>query len=636
MRTYSSVPFSAVKLSGSFWSERLETVLAKSVPSQLAMLNKWGIRDSIKLPKPVPPLTYPLNEKTGFTVQYFWDSDIGKWIEAASYALAHRREPDVEREIESMIDDLEAAQSDDGYLNCWYLQREPENRWTNLRDKHELYNAGHLLEGAVAYYQATGKDRFLKIMERFVDHIAQTFGTETGKLRGYPGHPEIELALIRAYHATGERKYLDLASYFVNERGNTDGVEHFFDQEAVARGEKPEGYRFAASGYEYSQAHLPLRSQNEVVGHAVRAFYLYAAMADLALDSADPTLKAVCEDLWRHVTGRRMYVTGGFGSSDHNEGFTKDFDLPNDTAYAETCASVAMVFWAARMLNLDLDGKYADILETALYNTSLAGLSRDGLEYFYENRLESDGSHERWQWHKCPCCTMNASRLVASVAGYFFGIAEREVAVHLYGGATATLPVSGGEVKLVETSNYPWDGCVRIELFPQDTDAFTLSLRIPSWCRDPSAALNGESIPLTTSNGYLKITRDWASGDVVKLNLAMKPERIYAHPDVRHNAGRVAIRRGPLVYCCEQHDNAEPVNRLRLPPDAVLRPRFDPEILDGIVVVESSAEIEDTDGWDVDLYRPSRAPFRETTLCLVPYYLWCNRGRNAMQVWVRE
>ncbi len=633
MRTYSSVPFSQVSITGPFWGERLETVLTRTIPSQHRMLEKWDILGSIKLPKPVPPLTQPRSQN-GFTVQVFWDSDVGKWVEAASYALSHRRDETIEAQIEAIIDDLQAAQSADGYLNCWYLQREPDRRWTNLRDNHELYNAGHLLEGAVAYLHATGRERLLTIMERYVDHIAATFGTGPGQRRGYPGHQEIELALIRAFHATGKRKFLDLATYFIDERGNTDGVEHYFTIEARERNDDPATYWHKT--YEYGQAHLPVRQQTKVVGHAVRAMYMYTAMADLAAEHDDAALKSACETLWGDVTERRMYVTGGFGPSQHNEGFTKDYDLPNDTAYAETCASVAMIFWAARMLNLDLDGQYADILELALYNNALAGLSRDGEHYFYDNKLESDGSHHRWEWHPCPCCTMNVARLVASVAGYFYGLAANEVALHLYGGTTTTLPVSGGEVTLTETSNYPWDGAIRVAVEPKDCGAFTLSLRVPGWCRGATALVSGAEIPVDPERGYLKITRDWAPGDVVELNLPMPPERVYAHPDVRQDAGRVALRRGPLVYCLESHDNPAPVNRIRLPAGAPLGDRFDPELLGGVALIEGRGFAEDASDWGNDLYRGFRAAEQPAAITAIPYYIWCNRGPNPMQLWLQE
>ena len=339
MRNYASVKFSDVRITGRFWGERLDCVLTHTIPSQHRQLAAHGLLDSLKLPQPVPPLRIPVN-RHNFTTQIFWDSDVGKWVEAASYALSHRRDAGIESQIEAIIDDLERAQSPDGYLNCWYLEREPQNRWTNLRDNHEMYNAGHLLEGAVAYFHATGRDRMMQVMMRTMDHIAATFGPNPGQQRGYCGHQEIELALVKLFHATGLRKYLELATYFINERG---AQPHYFDTERAARGEDVGA--FVQSTYEYNQSHLPVRQQTKVVGHAVRAMYMYSAMADLAAELGDDGLKSACETLWADVTRTRMYVTGGFGPSASNEGFTKDYDLPNDTAYAETCASVAMVFW---------------------------------------------------------------------------------------------------------------------------------------------------------------------------------------------------------------------------------------------------------------------------------------------------
>ncbi len=630
MRKYASVTFSDVQITGPFWSERLECVLNRTIPSQYAQLAAHGMLESLTLPKPVPPLRFPRN-KHNFTTQIFWDSDIGKWIEAASYALSHRRDPGIEQKIETIINDLEKAQAEDGYLNCWYLEREPQNRWTNLRDNHEMYNAGHMLEGAVAYYHTTGRDRFMKVMMRYMDHIATVFGRGPGQKRGYCGHQEIELALVKLYHATGLRKYLDLATYFIDERG---AQPHYFDVERAARGEAPES--FMQGTYEYSQSHIPVRQQTKVVGHAVRAMYMYTAMADLAAEHGDESLKRACEVLWADVTRTRMYVTGGFGPSASNEGFTKDYDLPNDTAYAETCASVAMIFWAARMLNLDLDGQYADMLELALYNNALAGLSQDGIQYFYDNKLESDGTHTRWDWHPCPCCTMNVARLVASVAGYFYSVADTEVAVHLYGGATTTLAVSGGSVTLAETSNYPWSGEIAIFVTPEDAGPFTLALRIPGWATGAKASVNGVSVPMETERGYLKLTRVWAKGDKVELSLPMPAERTYAHPDVRQDQGRVALRRGPLVYCVEERDVAGPVSRMRLPSTTVLSSDWQPDLLGGITVVKGQAHIADVANWGNALYRSTPAAESSSPLTAVPYYIWCNRGPNPMRVWLKE
>ncbi len=417
------------------------------------------------MPQPPPPLRIPRG-RHNFTTQIFWDSDVGKWIEAASYALSHRRDATIEAQIDEITEWLAEAQLPDGYLNCWYIGREVENRWTNLRDNHELYCAGHMLEGAIAYFLATGRRRLLDIMEKYVDHIATVFGPGPDQKHGYPGHQEIELALIKLYHLTKDRKRLDLAAYFINERGKAAPLFRRRGRRRAARGPND----FWQKTFEYNQSHKPVREQDKVVGHAVRAMYMYTAMADLAADLGDAALKHACEVLWEDVTARRMYVTAGLGPAAANEGFTTDYDLPNDTAYAETCASVALIFWAQRMLNLDLDGKYADVLELALYNGALSGLSRDGTHYFYENPLESDGRHTRWAWHPCPCCTMNVSRLVASVGGYFYSTGTDEIAIHLYGGSATSVEIGGRKVGIREESNYPWSGAIRVHVDPDSAE----------------------------------------------------------------------------------------------------------------------------------------------------------------------
>lgn len=625
--------FVDVHIEGRFWHERLETVLTRTIPSQHVQLAKHGILESLTLPKPPPPLRFPRNEHN-FTVQVFWDSDIGKWIEAASYALSHRRDAETEAKIEAIIDDLENAQAPDGYLNCWYLQREPENRWTNLRDNHELYNLGHLLEGAIAYFLATGRRRLLAMLERYVDHVRETFGPKSGQKRGYCGHQEIELALVRLYRLTGERKHLELASYFIDERGRQP---HYFDQEATGRGDDPK--KFWAKSYEYNQSHKPAREQDRVVGHAVRAMYMYSAMADLAAELSDDSLKRACEVLWQDVMGSKIYITSGLGPAAANEGFTEAYDLPNDTAYAETCASVALIFWAQRMLHLDLDGKYADVLEQALFNGALTGLSRDGEHYFYSNPLDSDGRHRRWAWHTCPCCTMNASRLVASVGGYFVSHSDDGIAFHLYGGITISVTLKSVKVALRETSAYPWSGDIRIVVEPEQAVEFTLYLRIPGWSRAAKASVNGQTVAVepSTKNGYLAVSRTWQAGDVVELDLPMPPERVYAHPSVRMDVGRVALKRGPLVYCVEQVDNSDgPVQRLRLPRRSKVRTEQRDDLFDGVVTLAADAlRLNDLE-WSDALYRSEPPTEERVTLTALPYYLWSNREKGSMTVWLAE
>ena len=633
MRKYAPVDFTKVSLTGAFWAERMETVLTRTIPSQHDKLKESGMLESLDLLDPPPPLRIP-RWPGGHTHQVFWDSDIGKWIEAASYALRHRRDEVIEAQIEAIIDKMEKAQMPDGYLNFWYQGHELHLRWTNLRDRHELYNCGHLLEGAIAYFQATGRRRFLDVMERYLDHIRTTFGTGEGQKRGYPGHQEIEIALVKLYHLTGDRKQLDLATYFIDERGHQP--PHYYDEEAYARGDDPKDY--GQKTYEYAQAHKPVRDQTKVVGHAVRAMYMYTAMADLAADLDDAGLKKACEVLWDDVTTTRMYVTGGFGPSASNEGFTTDYDLPNDTAYAETCASVAMIFWAQRMLNLDLDGRYADIMELALFNGALSGLSRDGTHYFYENKLESDGSQQRWPWHPCPCCTMNVSRLVASVGGYFYSIGPDSIAVNLYGGNTARLDMGGRKVTLIETSTYPWSGKIRVEVTPEGTGVFALKLRVPDWANGVTASVNGQAVDVAAQSekGYLVLSRDWKPGDVVDLDLPMEPVRIYANPKVRMDQGRVALRHGPLMYCIEQADQPVPVPDVTLPRTAEITARQRADLFDGIVVLEAQGTDLAADDWQHDLYRTSPPVAAPVTLTAIPYYLWCNRGSGAMSVWINE
>ncbi len=630
-RAYSAIPLADVRITSPFWRKRLDTVLKHTIPSQHAKLEEVGILDSLKLPKPISPLTIPWN-RHNFTMQVFWDFDVGKWIEAAAYALAHRSDPDVEARIDAIVDDLARAQSPDGYLNCWYNGREPEKRWTNLRDNHELYNAGHLLEGAVAYFRATGRRKMLDIMERYIDHIAATFGRGPGQKRGYPGYQEIELALVKLYRLTGDRRRLDLAAYFIDERGSQP---HYFTEEALPRGEDPASYW--AGTYEYNQSHIPVREQTQVVGHAVRAMYMASAMADLSLELGDEGLKRACEALWRDVTTAQMYVTGGLGPKETNEGFTEPYDLPNETAYAETCASVALIFWAHRILHLDLDGRYADVMELALFNGALTGLARDGTHYFYSNPLESRGQHRRWDWHVCPCCTMNVSRLVASVAGYALSTREDGVAFHLYGGFETTVTLADVKVALNESSAYPWSGEVRIEIDPEAPAAFDLKLRIPGWAKGATAAVNGEPIVLPPVNGYATIRRTWRKGDAVTLALEMPAERLYAHPNVRMDVGRAALRRGPLIYCVEEADNpGGSVQTLALPRSAPLDPESRPDLFGGVMTLKANAKRLVPGRQASALYSTDPPAARDAPLVALPYYLWANRGPGSLQVWVAE
>jgi len=632
IQRYVPVDHTRVTFDGGFWKSWSETVRDVTIPTQHMRLDEEGFLEVLDFGKPPSPLVRPI-QPSGLSMQHFFDSDFGKWIEAASYTLKNYPNPDIEAKIDAIVAQLEKGQMADGYLNSWFIRREPEKRWTNLRDLHEMYSMGHLLEGAVAYFEATGKRRFLDVMIRAVDHIIDIFGREPGKLRGYDAHEEIELALVKLYRVTRDPRHLALATYFVDERGR---MPSYYDEEARKRGEKPEDYVFQT--YAYSQAHMPVRDQHQVVGHAVRAMYLFSAMADLAVENDDPTLMEACDRLFDNLTGRQLYVTGGLGPSASNEGFTREYDLPNETAYAETCAAVALGLWSHRMAQIDLDGRFTDKLETVLYNGALSGISRDGEHYFYENVLESHGQNRRWKWHHCPCCPTNIARFITSLGQYFYSSKDDQVAIHLYGQNTAELTVGDAFVRLRQETRYPWDGDVVLSVGIDEAARFTLRLRIPGWCRKATASVNGSAVDLgkAVTAGYAAIDREWRDGDVVRLSFDMPIDRLYAHPAATEDAGRVALQRGPVVFCVEETDIGTEPQRLRLAADATLSASFDESLLGGATVIEGEAFEADASDWKDTLYRTAPPRLKARRFKAIPYHLWANRGAGAMSVWLHE
>ena len=623
-------PVDRVRVDG-FFGPRIDTVAGTTAHILLDRCEAARMMEQIDPDVPCPGIVVPF-ESTHETVcvQMFWDSDLAKAVETAAYSLYRTADTALEARVDRLIDAWDRLQDDDGYLNSWYQRVEPGKRWTNVRDCHELYCAGHLMEAAVAWFQSTGKRELLDVMVRYADHIGRTFGRGEGQLRGYCGHPEIELALVRLGRATGEDRHLELARFFVDERGR--GEPHFYDVEARERGADPADYHFGTYGY--CQAHAPVREQREVVGHAVRAAYLYAGMADVATEFDDDTLLPALEGLWSHLTEKNLYVTGGFGPSAFNEGLTVDFDLPNDTAYAETCAAVSLVFWASRMLGRGPDARYADVMERALYNGALVGLSLDGRTFFYENPLESGGDHHRWEWHKCPCCPVNISRLITSVGTYAYGVADEGLAVHLYCEGEAALEVGGAPVRLVQRTAYPHEGSVRLEIHPDAPLDFALFLRVPGWARSVRVSVNGETVDASAAQrGYLRLERTWRAGDRVELELEMPIETVFADPRVGNDQGRVALMRGPLVYCLEGVDNGEALNSLVLTDDAA----FDIVSVDGLtghLGITSSALRESSVR---DALYSDEPPRREAVeLRAVPYHAWDNRAGGEMLVWIRR
>ncbi len=617
-----------------FWGSRIDSVADRTAMILYERCVAAGMFDQIDPDRPVPAVrmafhTWADGSPDSVNVQMFWDSDVAKVIETAAYALWRKPNPDLEAKIDGIIDMYGKLQEPDGYLNSWFIRMQPGQRWTNLRDCHELYCAGHLIEGAVAYFQATGKRRLLDIMCRYADHIDVTFGPRPGQKRGYCGHEEIELALVRLGRVTGERRYLDLARYFVEERGRQP---HYFDAEAVARGTDPK--RFRHKSYEYSQSHLPVREQRKVTGHAVRAMYLYSGMADVATEFGDDTLTDALAVLWKDLTTKQMYVTGGIGPAASNEGFTDHYDLPNETAYAETCASIGLAMWASRMLGRRPDRVYADIMEQALYNGALAGLAVDGAKFFYDNPLASCGAHHRWTWHRCPCCPPNIARTVASIGSYMYGLSKDEVAVHLYGENVARLEVAETAVTLTQETDYPWNGGVIFTLGVDRPATFGLALRVPSWCEAATLSINGVAVRHDLDNGYYRIRREWCDGDTVELDLPMTVRSLRAHPLVRADVGRIAVARGPLIYCVEQVDNAAGLTGLILGSmeKASTHPMAS---LGGAIAIDLPARRERWSDWTDKLYDTSQPLLEDAPVRLVPYHLWDNRTPGEMLVWIR-
>jgi hypothetical protein len=632
-RQWSPSPHTQFCFADAFWKPRLETNRKVTLPAEYEQCKKTGRLDAFKLEwkkgDPNPP-------------HIFWDSDVAKWIEAAAFSLATHPDTKLEALCDEVIDWIAKAQQPDGYLNVHFTIVEPEKRWTNLRDWHELYCAGHLMEAAVAYFEATGKRKILDVLSRYADYIATTFGTGANQKRGYPGHPELELALVKLYRATKNRKYLELSKYFVDERGQQP---HYYDAEAKARDEDPA--KHWTGGHDYYQAHLPLRKQKTAEGHSVRALYLYAGMADVALETRDEGLWKACLQLWKNITLKRMYVTGGIGSARHGERFSFDYDLPNETAYAETCANIALMLFAHRLLQADLNGEYADVMERALYNSVISGVSKDGKHFFYENYLAACPPFEKFarmnpitrqEWFGCACCPPNIARLLASLGLYLSSESATGIAIHLYAGGRLETKAGGMPVAIDVETNYPWDGAVKLNVSPKKPVRFTLALRIPGWCRAARLKVNGTALSLAklVKKGYALVTRDWALGDRVELELPMPVERVEAHPSVREDCGLVALQRGPLVYCVEEADCGRDLADLVLPAKAKLTAKWEPKLLGGVVSVTAPARRRVTKQWGDTLYRPAgQSKYQQATVKAIPYALWANRKAGEMRVWLR-
>jgi DUF1680 family protein len=621
------VPLTAVTLTDEFWAPRLRMNGQVSIPSQYRLLEETGRLDNFRRAagqKAIP-----------FRGRFFNDSDVYKWLEAAAWTLASNPSsqgdldgsPDLAGMVDRVIDLISAAQDSNGYLDTYFtFERAPE-RWSNIRDMHELYCAGHLIQAAVAHHRATGSERLFGVARRLADQVDTVFGPpEAGKRPTAPGHPEIEMALVELARATGEPRYRRLAQLFVDSRG-----------------------RGLIGGHAYHVDHQPLREMDQLAGHAVRAVYLCAGAADLCAESGEADLRAALDRLWSHMVTRQIYVSGGLGARHDGEAFGDDYELPNARAYTETCAAIAGVMWSWRMLALDGDAHYADLVETALYNAVLPGLSLDGLAYFYVNPLADYGSpySRRQPWFDCACCPPNIARLLAYLPSLLYSLSAEGVWLHLYAAGTARLQMAGGQaITLTQHTRYPWDGEVIVEVDAEGP--FSLFVRIPAWC-DADAALEVNGRPLATAlapGSYTEIRRTWRPSDRVRLSLPMPVRRVECHPYVAGNAGHAALLRGPLLYCVEGADQPGlDLRDLVLPAGGELSASFQSDLLGGVVVLGGPADVVPPgDRWPDCLYRIAQPgeqePARQAAadridITAIPYYTWANRQPGPMQVWMR-
>jgi DUF1680 family protein len=621
------VPLSAVELGDTFWAPRWRINREITLPSQHQLLEETGRIDNFR--RAAGKIGGP------FHGLFFNDSDVYKWLEAVAWTLALEPDAGLASLADQVIAEVGAAQRPDGYLNSYFALDRASDRWTNLKDLHELYCAGHLFQAAVAHYRATGKSSLLDIARRFAEHICDTFGPPevedphrgAGKRPGTCGHPEIEMGLVELARATGEPRYLAQAQYFLDARG----------------------HGLIGSGL-YVQDHTPFRQLDRMVGHAVRAVYLNAGATDLLAESGEPALQISLDRMWASMTERQMYVSGGVGSRYEGEAFGADYELPNARAYTETCAAIAAIMWAWRMLALTGDAGYADMMEQVLYNGFLSGLGLDGKSYFYVNPLANDGTHRRQPWFDCACCPPNVARMIASLPGYFYSTSDDGLWVHLYAESFAqwTLP-DGRPVAVSVHTGYPWDGDVVLEV--QGDGDFVLFLRVPAWTQRAGASLevNGQpwssrAQPSNLSPGtYAQIRRTWQSGDTVRLTLPMPVRRVESHPHVAENRGSVALMRGPLLYCIEGSDNPGVDPRdIVLSPDAAILADHRPDLLGGVTVLHTTAQVVPPDDrWEGQLYRtvgtdPAAISDRTVEITAVPYHAWANREPGPMQVWLRR
>ena len=632
MNNIKPVLFTDVKLEDQFWSERLNVNRKTTLSANYSFLKKQGRIDAWiwKKGKPKQP-------------HIFWDSDVAKWIEAVAYCISIERDKSLENKVDYVVDIIADAQLDDGYLNSYFINVEPDRKWSNLRNEHELYCAGHLIEAAVAYYLATGKDKFLKVMCKYADLIDKTFGVKRNQKKGYPGHQELELALVKLYKVTGEKRYLYLSKFFLMERGKEP--KYFNIERKRFEKEYPDKFYMAPAllTETYNQFHKPVIEQDEVVGHAVRAVYMYSGMTDVAKETNDKKLANACKNLWKNLTHKRMYVTGGIGPTHHNEGFTFDYDLPNETAYAETCASIALAQWAHRMFHLDPKSDYMDVLERAIYNGILSGVNLEGNKFFYSNRLSvlpqeiktNPHGHdiERQPWFECACCPTNIVRFLPSIPGYIYSVSNKDIWVHLFIQSKGTIKLSNSEITLSQKTDHPWVGKTKLIINNIDQKSFNLRLRQPYWSNGLTIKLNKNSIKTKTQKGYVKIAVPPLKSCTVEVDLGMDVNLISTHPKVRQNNGKLAIQRGPIIYCMEETDIGKDLHNISINTN-VLKPAKSTLKSYKFVAIKGNGHVYSLKNWNNKLYSKNNILKTEKKkIKMIPYFLWANRKVGEMRIW---
>ncbi len=599
------VAVNAVRFRDDFWAPWMVRLREVTLPTQYNLMEETGRIDNFR--RASGKIT------ADFRGIFFNDSDVYKWIEAAAWSVAYEPDANLARLADLAIAEIADAQQEDGYLNTYFMFDLAGERWTDLAMKHEIYLAGHLFQAGVAHHRATGRRDLLEVARRFADNIDLVFGP--GKRHGTDGHPEPEMALVELYRETGEPRYLALAQFLLDERG--------------------QGH---IGGDIYLQDHKPFRDMDEIAGHAVRACYLNCGATDILAETGEQALSDALGRLWGNLTERRMYVTGGVGALYAGEAFGADYELPNASAYAETCAAIANAMWQWRMFLLTGQGRFMDVFELALLNGSMAGIALDGKDYFYVNPLASRGNHRRQPWFDCACCPPNIARLIAQVAGYFYATSEDGVWVNLYAASDAQVPWRGQTIAVAQDTDYPWGGDVVLRVSPAEEAEFTLYLRVPEWAEGASASVNGVPVDSDPVGGYLPIRRRWSKGDEVELSLNMKPEWLAANPMIEADAGRLALRRGPLVYAVEQADNSG-LDPWLLAVDASGPLAADrvPDLLGGVTVVRGEGEVLAPDAWARSLYLPQAklaSLQMKTSFTALPYHAWANRKAGPMQVWL--